>query len=271
MSDSLSFIILGVGAVFACWFSFRFAWWRKSVPFSEPRILMYHMVREPIPGTRFNKMRVAPELFHRQIEWLAKDGWKFCFFSEILNGATPSDKTVVLTFDDGYQDNLLYALPVLKKFSAKATLFPVIHREAGYDWSTHKKASHDGGELGREPKLSDAEIRELLDSGLIELGGHTVMHPSLPALGEDEAWNEIHGCKAALEETFHVAAPTFCYPFGHFGKREIELTRKAGFLGAVTTEQGIGAADPFALPRVKISGSEGMFAFRLRIRTGRRN
>lgn len=270
MTGSLPFIILGgIGLLFFGWFSFRFAWWRKTVPYTEPRILMYHMVRGPLEGGRFNKMRVSPELFHRQVEWLSKNGWTFCFLSEILGDVASVEKRVVLTFDDGYRDNLLNALPVLEEFNAKATLFPVIHREAGYDWSTHKKASHDGGELGREPKLSDAEISVMLQSGLVELGGHTIHHPSLPQLGETEAWGEIHGCKGALETTFAVNAHTFCYPFGHFGEREIELTRTSSFEGAVTTEQGIGG-DRFALPRVKVSGTEGMFAFRLRMRTGKR-
>jgi peptidoglycan/xylan/chitin deacetylase (PgdA/CDA1 family) len=271
MLESLPFIVLGVGAAFAGWFSFRFAWWRKTAPLKEPRILMYHMVRGPLTGGRFNKMRVAPDLFHRQVEWLAKEGWKFRFLSEILDGSPVPEKTVVLTFDDGYEDNLLHGLPVLKRFQAKATLFPVIHRAAGYDWSTHKKASHTGGELGNEPKLTDDGIREMLETGLVELGGHTVMHANLPALSEEEAWQEIHGCKTALEKTFGVSASTFCYPFGLFGPREVELTRKAGFLGAVTTEQGVGGSDPFTLPRVKVSGTEGLFAFRLRLRTGRRN
>lgn len=270
--DSLPYVILGIGAVGFSWFSFRFAWWRKTVPYTEPRILMYHMVRGPLKGGRFNKMRVSRELFHRQVEWLANEGWTFCLFSEILRDSAPTRaKRVVLTFDDGYQDNLLNALPVLEKFKAKATLFPVIHREAGYDWSTHKKTSHDGGELGNEPKLSDAEISVMLESGLIELGGHTIHHPSLPRLGDAEAWSEIHGCKGALETTFAVNAPTFCYPFGHFGERETDLVRKSDFIGAVTTEQGIVGKDPFTLPRVKVSGTEGMFAFKLRMRTGKRN
>jgi peptidoglycan/xylan/chitin deacetylase (PgdA/CDA1 family) len=258
---------LGAGA----WFTIRHAWWRGTVSYEEPRVLMYHMVREPLPGARFNKMRVPPALFRQQVEWLKREGWSFCFLSEIIENPGPAMKRVALTFDDGYQDNLLHAMPVLKEFGAKATLFPVVRREEGFDWSTKKKASHDSGELGAEPKLTDDEIRTMLASGLIELGGHTVTHANLPALSEDEAWQEIHGCKTALENTFGVRAPTFCYPFGLFGPREVELTRKAGFIGAVTTEQGVGSGDPFLIPRIKVSGSEGMFAFRLRIRTGRRN
>lgn len=272
MIDSLPVLIPAIGALgVGAWFSFRFAWWRKTVPLDQPRILMYHMIRGPLPGGRFNKMRVSPELFRQQIGWLHDEGWTFCFLSEVIENPSGPPRRVVLTFDDGYRDNFVHALPVLEEFKARATLFPVIHREAGYDWSTHKKASHAGGELGKEPKLSDAEIRRMLDSGLVELGGHSVMHANLPALPDGEAWNEIHGCKSALEASFGVRVPTFCYPFGLFGPREIELTRKAGFIGAVTTEQGIGSADPFTLPRIKVSGTEGMFAFRLRIRCGRRN
>lgn len=271
MTDTLQFLFTGAAALGAgAWISIRHAWWRGTVSYDQPRVLMYHMVRDPLPGGRFNKMRVPPAMFRRQVEWLKREGWTFCFLSEILENSATADKRVVLTFDDGYQDNLLHALPVLKEFGAKATLFPVIYRERGFDWSTKKKVSHEGGELGMEPKLCDAEIREMLASGLVELGGHTITHANLPTLSEDEAWNEINGCKTTLEETFGVRAPTFCYPFGLLGDREVALARKAGFIGAVTTEQAVGGTDPFRLPRVKVSGTEGMFSFRLRVRTGKR-
>jgi peptidoglycan/xylan/chitin deacetylase (PgdA/CDA1 family) len=256
--------------VLMAWFSIRHAWWRRTKPYGQPRVLMYHMTRDPVPGARFNKMRVPPAMFRRQVEWLKREGWEFCFLSEIMENTEPAAKRVALTFDDGYRDNFMNAFPVLKEFGAKATLFPVINREDGYDWSAKKKASHDGGELGTEPKLSDDEIGVMLASGLIELGGHTISHANLPTLPDDEAWEEIHGCKAALETTFKVPVRTFCYPFGIAGEREVALARKAGYIGAVTTEQGVGNNHPFLVPRVKISGTEGMFSFRLRIRTGKR-
>lgn len=253
-------------------FSFRYGWFRRTAPWNEPRVLMYHMIRGPLAGGRFNKMRVSPELFRRQVEWLARDGWTFCYLSEIISQvASAGIKRVALTFDDGYRDNLTHALPVLREFGAKATLFPVIHLPPGFDWSTKKKEGHTGGELGNELKLGDEEIREMLASGLIELGGHSVTHANLPQLSDDEAWEEIHGCKKKLEDTFHVNVRTFCYPFGLYGQREVELVQKAGFIGAVTTREGVGGTDPFRLLRVKVSGKEGIFAFRLRVRTGRRS
>lgn len=253
------------------WFSWRYAWWRPAAPAELPRILMYHMIREPIPGARFNKMRVRPEEFRRQIAWLAQNGWKFCFVSELIRQPnTPGQRRVALTFDDGFRDNYLAAFPVLREFNAKATLYPVVARPPGFDWSTKKKAKHAEGELGREPKIADAEIAEMLASGLLELGGHGLTHPNLPSLSETEAAREIAGCKAALEQAFNTQVPTFCYPFGLFGAREIELVRRAGFIGATTTEEGVGGPDAFQLRRIKVSGAEGMLGFRLRVRTGRR-
>jgi peptidoglycan/xylan/chitin deacetylase (PgdA/CDA1 family) len=253
------------------WFSWRYAWWRRTAAPGEPRLLMYHMVREPVPGARFNKMRVAPADFRRQVEWLTREGWTFFFVSELLRSAPkPGEKRVALTFDDGYRDNHTAAFPVLREFKAKATLYPVVDRTPGFDWSTKKKAKHGGGELGQEPKISDAEIAEMVASGLLELGGHGLTHPNLPQLSEAEAAKEISGCKQWLEQTFKVQAPTFCYPFGLFGEREVELVKRAGFIGAVTTEEGVGGPDAFRLRRIKVSGAEGMFGFKLRVRTGRR-
>jgi len=253
------------------WFSWRYAWWRPTVPPGTPRILMYHLIREAIPGARFNKMRVAPETFRQQVEWLSRNGWTFCFVSELIRTpSAPGQRRVALTFDDGYRDNYLAALPVLHEFKAKATMYPVVDRTPGVDWSTKKKAWHNEGELAREPKISDAEITEMVASGLLELGGHGLTHPNLPQLSEAEAWKEISECKGWLEMTFGKEAPTFCYPFGLYGPREVELVRRAGFIGAVTTAEGVGGPDSFQLSRVKVSGKEGMLGFRLRMRTGRR-
>jgi len=257
--------------VWFIWFSWRYAWWRPAVSPETPRILMYHLIRKAIPGARFNKMRVAPEDFRRQVEWLARNGWVFCFVSELIRTpSAPGQQRVALTFDDGYRDNYLAAFPVLREFKAKATMYPVVDRTPGVDWSTKKKAWHNEGELAREPKISDPEIAEMVASGLLELGGHGLTHPNLPTLSDDEAWKEISECKTALENSFGKEVQTFCYPFGLYGSREVELVRRAGFIGAVTTVEGVGGKDSFQLSRVKISGKEGMLGFRLRMRTGRR-
>ena len=124
--------------------STQYRWWGRTIDYKHPRILMYHMVSGHRRGAKFNKLRVPPAQFERQVAYLAENGWTFAHVSELKN-ALP-DKTVVLTFDDGYRDNLEYAHPILARYNAKATLYLVEDR-FDRDWSTAKKAHHDSGEL----------------------------------------------------------------------------------------------------------------------------
>lgn len=253
-------------------FSFRFAWWRRRVDYRWPRILMYHMVRQPLPGCRFNKLRVAPEAFERQLQWLVDRGWRFAFLSELAE-LEDAEKTVVLTFDDGYRDNYLAAHPLLLKYGAKATLFLVIDRH-DRDWSRMKKASHDSGELRAEPKLSDDDVQAMLDSGVWQLGAHTLTHALLPALDDADRRSEIGGSKEILQSRFNVAVDTFAYPFGIYDDRDVAAVAATGYRYAVTTEPGISAetqSEALRLKRIKVSSKDNLLVFALRMRTGRRS
>ncbi len=252
-------------------FSLRYAWWRRGVDYGQPRILMYHMVRERVPGARFNKLRVRPQEFERQLKWLVDNGWRFAFLSELADVAGTA-KIVVLTFDDGYRDNYTAAHPLLAKYGAKATLFLVVDR-FDRDWSSTKKAHHDSGELMREAKLSDLEVREMLDSGHWELAAHTLTHALLPALTNDEKQREVARAKVRLEHTFRTTVSGFAYPFGIFADDDVALVASADYRYAVTTDAGITPdpqAEPLRLKRVKVSGKEGALGFAIRLRTGKR-
>lgn len=258
-------------ALVLIWLSRRFAWWRATVDYANPRILMYHMVSEHRPGAKFNKLRVPPPAFERQLAFLQADGWYFALMSE-LDGALP-DKTVVLTFDDGYADNLRQADPVLARYGAKATLYLVEDR-FDRDWSTSKKAHHDSGELMREEKLSDDEVKEMLASGRWELGGHTRTHANLPTLSPQDRRAEIADSRAALALRFSQGMRSFAYPFGIYDAQDVDLASEVGFAYAVTTEEGIAtdlAQQAMELPRIKVSGKDSMADFRLRLRTGKRS
>ena len=263
--------VICLSILLAVFFSLRYAWWRGSVDYGRPRILMYHMIRGRLRDGRFNKLRVDPREFERQLEWLVDNGWRFAFLSE-LDRKAGQPKTVVLTFDDGYRDNYTTAHPLLLKYGAKATLFLVVDR-FDRDWSTTKKAHHDSGELMREPKLTDAEVSEMLRSGAWELGAHTLTHALLPDLTDDEKHREIAGGKAELEATFGTEVSSFAYPFGIFGNEDECLAGAAGYDYAVTTEAGIStdtSTEALRLKRVKISGKEGALGFSIRLRTGKR-
>lgn len=234
---------------------------------------MYHMVRDAISGKKFNSLRVSPKNFEIQIKYLHDNGWHSYTMKEaILQKKNLPPKSVVITFDDGYQDNLTNALPILKKYGFKSTIYLVNDRH-NRDWSGYRKAKNEGAGLKEEAKLSDDEVRELLDSGLIEIGAHTLTHANLNVLSEEEAQNEICVSKQEIEAKFSTACSSFAYPFGLYSKRDADIVVGCNYTNAVTTKVGIvdlNRCDLFEIPRVTISGKDNFFAFWLKLRTGKR-
>lgn len=253
-------------------FSYKYAWWKPAVDWKRPRILMYHMVREHIDGAKFNKLRVTPAAFEKQIAWMKAEGFNFVTMQELQeNWGQHPEKTVAITFDDGYLDNLEHAYPILEKYQAKATIYVVVDRH-DRDWSTYKKAHHNSGELAREPKLNDAQVKQLADSGLIEIGSHTMTHANLAKLTDHECLAEMTQSKAVLEDMIQHPVTSFAYPFGIYAERDVELAKQAGYTNAVTTQEGIDGQSPdfMQLKRIKISGKDSMFAVKLRLKLGKR-
>lgn len=264
---------MALGAVAGgVWYSSRFAWWRPSVAVRHPRILMYHMIHPHRTGSPSNGLRVPPPMFETQLHWLRSEGWNFQFTSELADQwSTASEKTIAITFDDGYRDNLTNALPLLDKYDARATLYLVADRVSDRDWSSQKKAHHNSGELRSEPKLTDAEVETLLASGRFELGGHTVTHLNMVQADRPTKERELRESRNQLQDRFQTEIKTFAYPFGLYGAEDPDLVRQAGYSSAVTTHSGIHTEsnpDRFQLRRIKVSGRESMSEFRLRIRTG---
>jgi len=261
--------LLLAGALFLLWFSLRYAWWLPPVSYDRPRILMYHMISQPTAKHKFRGLRVDPVMFERQLAWLKKHGWQFVTMSQLANrfDELPA-KTVAITFDDGFEDNYREALPLLKKYGAVATLYLVINRHDN-DWSTSKKAHHDSGELMREAKLSGLQVREMLESGVFELGAHTISHCNLNNISDEEKQREIVDNKVMLEKAFDTRVSSFAYPFGIYSEEDCRLVKEAGYKTAVTTNEGIDTVpDLMQLKRVKISGRENYLAFVLRMRLG---
>ena len=261
-------------ALAAGWFSNRYAWWRRPVDLRHPRVLMYHMVSPHRPGAKFNGLRVTPERFEAQLAWLKRKGWQFFTVSELWERwDTLPERSVAITFDDGYADNLHNALSLLEKYDARATIYMVVDRH-DRDWSTAKKAHHDSGELAREPKLSDDELQRLIASGRIEIGSHTLTHINLRTTPIDDKRRELAEARRLLQAQSGQAVTSFAYPFGIYGDEDVALAREVGHVTAVTTVDGIDARtprpDPLQLKRIKVSGKDNMLAFVMRMRGGKR-
>lgn len=264
--------LLLVILVLAIAFSYKYAWWKPAVDWKRPRVLMYHMIREHIDGAKFNKLRVKPSEFEKQVAWMKSEGFNFVTMQELLeNWGKHPEKTVAITFDDGYLDNLEHAYPILDKYQAKATIYVVVDRH-DRDWSTYKKAHHNSGELAREPKLNDEQVQFLANSGLVEIGSHTLTHANLDKLDDVTCLCELSDSKIQLEQLTQKPVTSFAYPFGIYSNRDVRLAKQAGYSNAVTTVEGIDGLSPdfMQLQRVKISGKDSLFAVKLRLKLGKR-
>jgi peptidoglycan/xylan/chitin deacetylase (PgdA/CDA1 family) len=224
------------------------------------RILFYHRVshdRDPLA--------IAPARFEDQMRALRGQGYRaldVIAAVAALRRGEPVDRTVGLSFDDGYRDVAEHALPVLERHGFRATVFvapAVVDGAATYSW-------YDA----QPPVLGWNDI-EALDSGsALTFEAHTLTHPDLTALDEGAAADEIAGSKAALEARLRRPVRAFCYPAGLYGPRERALAARAGFELATTCEPGANTAatDPLTLRRTAVDRHDGPHDFRAKVAGG---
>jgi peptidoglycan/xylan/chitin deacetylase (PgdA/CDA1 family) len=200
--------------------------WRPGI-----RILMYHRV-DDLPA--YDQLTVAPARFARQMAYLARHRRLLSLAEAVdeLGRGGPARDGVVVTFDDGYRDNLVHALPVLRQHRIPATIFVTV---AFCDQSQ------------RHPRYPDAaarlhldweELRALAKEPLVTIGSHTLAHPYLPRLPPDAARAEIAESRERIGRQLGRPVEFFCYPSGDFGARELSLVREAGYRAAVTVAPG---------------------------------
>jgi peptidoglycan/xylan/chitin deacetylase (PgdA/CDA1 family) len=225
------------------------------------------MISEQSPQQKKSGLRVSPSMFEKHLEYFSNNGWKFIKMSELDNYAE-ENKIVAITFDDGYLDNYTKALPLLKKYNACATLYLVIDRHQN-DWSVKKNIKHNSGVLAAEEKLSNEHVQEMVDSDVFELGGHTITHPYLPNTLLKDKQYEMLECKKMLETQFKTKISSFAYPFGIYDNEDVNIIKKGNYSSAVTTYEGVvDNNSAFELKRIKASGKDNFFAFKLRVLKG---
>lgn len=267
------YIFYFVLSIFFIIFSLRFAWWRKNISYEYPRVLMYHMISEHLPKnkSKFNRLRVKPKEFEKQLKWLSSNGWKSYTLSELSELKKIPSKSVVITFDDGYEDNFTNALPLLKKYNFKATVYVVLNR-FNKDWATDKDLNSSSDELNSEKMLSNEQIKSMIDSNLIEIASHTLDHSNLPSLNIEDKIKQINESKKELERIFSIDCKSFAYPFGFFDEKDVKIVENALYTNATTTVNDVYKKDEyskFLTPRIMISGRQSLFSFILKMNKGR--
>lgn len=197
---------------------------------------MYHRIAVPRAGSTVLGHYVSPTVFARQVSFLKALGYEAVTLARMSAGlrgeAELPAKPVVLTFDDGYENFLTDAVPVLSAAGWPGTVF-VVSDLAGRtnEWDEAK------GDL-TERLMSWEGIRGCLDAGM-EVGGHSARHVDLRMVAGEELEAETRGCLETITTKTGFAPRFFCYPYGQTNDRAIQAVRDAGFEGACSTRKGV--------------------------------
>ncbi len=239
-------------------------------------VLMYHHV-SPSEGA----ITASPENFENHLDWLRRHGYRALTTDEFaghLAGQPVPDKSVLITFDDGYLDNWVYAFPLLKKYGYKAVVFLVTSwvkdgpvRPVWGQAGVPETPDHHECERRIEQGESDSvilrwsEIHAMVESGVFEFHSHTHTHTRWDKSAQASQKNtlmaqELAQSRACLLQNMGSVSEHFCWPQGYFDEEYIRLAQEAGFKYLYTTHafgQNRAGTDPAHIYRFAVRNTSG--------------
>lgn len=178
-------------------------------------VLMYHAVMDELEQASDEHCRdfiytVSVETFKQQMAFLSNDGFQTFLIHELFLLDTIPEKAVVITFDDGHISNYLNALPVLESHNFRAEFLITT------SW------------IGLRNYLSKEQIRMLHLRGM-SIGSHSMSHPYLDDISEEDVIRELESSKRDLEDIIGREIEIFSAPGGRFTRRVLDLASRCGY------------------------------------------
>lgn len=223
-------------------------------------VLMFHSVSTP---TRRNlwSFYLSPGKFSRFVSWLKLAGYCSVLPQEWLAGECVA-RSVILTFDDAYDDFYAEAFPLLEKHGFRSTVFVVVDRIG----QTNLWDQANG--FPSRSLLSAAQIRDLHQRG-VQFGSHTLTHRLLTTLSDKELDRELRDSKQKLEDFLGSEVTCISYPWGGVDGRVRAAAARAGYKIGLTTEDGLNhCEDPLCLKRANVCEIDNLTWFTLKLWTG---
>ena len=208
-------------------------------------VLMYHVIANPPAGAQLPELYVDPKTFDAQMEALRKRGYQGVSLNQVYDawfkGGRLPEKPVVVSFDDGYRGQYVYARPELRKLAWPGVLNLIVRTYTEPD-----------GELS--PQM----VETMINDGW-EIDSHTVHHLDVSTLSGSQLQEEVAGSRRMIQRRFHQPVNFFCYPSGRYDSQAIQAVRSAGYLGATTTNEGLAdKGEMYTLKRIRVDGSDGV-------------
>jgi len=186
---------------------------------------------------------ITIDQFESQMNYLYENEYQTLTLQELLPLATNCqfkknqnlDRSVVITFDDGYVDNYLYAYPILKECKFKGTFFVIVNK------------------IGSTQFLSWDQLLEMQDQGF-EIQSHTLNHKPLESLSSHLIKVELEDSRKILERRLGKAVRFISFPHGSYNKVVLQLAKNLGYCGGCTSNIGYfePSSNPFKIKRIAI-------------------
>lgn len=242
-------------------------------------VLMYHHIT-PAGGM----IAATPQVFEAQIAALARAGYQSLSaaqFAAYLAGAQVPEKSVLITFDDGYLNNWVHAHPILRRHGMRAVLFLITGLigdgparpcagqgpplPADVDHEASKRLIAEG--RADEVMLRWSEVQAMVEAGTFEFHSHTHTHTRWDKVcGADVAAKRRHiarelaDSRASLIERLGGVSDHLCWPQGYFDADYVQAAREAGFRHLYTTDplgQNRPGSDPAHIYRFAVRNRAG--------------
>ncbi len=240
--------------------TYRSEWVRKKR--REIPVLMYHRVVEHPAMAGGHGIYVTARQFEAHLQYLRDHGIRTTTLDDagIMRDAPDDCPAVVLTFDDGYEDNYTTMFPILQKYGCRAVIFLV---------GGLRTNSWDAGRDG-EPEvqlLAGDQIRHMADSG-VQFGAHGMLHRKLTLLTDEDLRTELEESRDMTERRSGTRANVFCYPYGDVNERVKGAVREAGYTFGVATDSGPLAIheDPYQIRRIAVFPNTNVRGFARKVR-----
>lgn len=228
-------------------------------------ILVHHRVTQRVAGFPEPTFNVTPRQFRLQLEGLLRQGYQFWPLRRLvalhLAGESVPEKVVVLTFDDGYECVYSEAFPVMRELKIPATVFvntAFLGSETPFTFDRWGVSHSELLPRQAFKPLGWDQCREMLHSGLVELGAHTHTHGDFRGRTADFE-SDLRTNIELLRSSFAIEDVSFAFPFGrrdlgYVSDELIEAARRAGVTTALTTQCELVdvSRDPFGWGRFNV-------------------
>lgn len=222
----------------------------KQIP-----VLMYHSIADNsnVTNSASKSIILPPELFKEQMQYLKDNGYTTLTLDELYNFLEKDkpvpEKSVVLTFDDAYEDNYTNVYPVLKEFGFRGTIFVIT-----------------GGTDKIGAYLTSDQLKEMDINGM-DIESHTVNHEELDKLSLEKQEQTLVQSKQFLEKLLNKKVDYIAYPSGLYNNFTEQAVKNAGYTMAFTTNSGWANTNTniLFLNRVFVNALKGIDQFKERL------